>query len=482
MIFRIRVDNFFVMIKSRGYKLILLFLLQLCFGTSGAFGQGNLLYYNKVDTLSFVQRFNFKTNFVDWVTLTPNIGIEFAIGNKNWNRWTIGAHGRFNWNTNSKENMYYVYDLYGGRIELRRYWHGKMPKRVFYWGVYGGANKFNIKFSSTGREGQSIIGGLSFGTITQLYGYQNGSRLDLSLGVNAGITFAKYHEYQREFVGNKYIYNTIKPENGYKITFSPWIYALSTDIIDISLIYHFGTKLSNRYKKRLLVDNDYRIALEAEKLRRDSLNTVIEKRRKQRADSLEKIDYEKRFEQQRLELEKKHQDDSLREVNKLLKIEAIKNKKEEKRIADSLKVVDREKAIEERTNAKKMADSLKAANVKKAREMKLQKEQERENAKKIADSLRIVHKNQQLEALAMKEKAKENARHEKDSLRQVEELKRQDVIKAKEEKKELKRRRKVEKTRKESENSPQENPISDRNDTSKNNNQDAVGEVGDKKE
>ena len=112
----------------------------------------------------------------------------------------------------------------------------------------------------------------------------------------------------------------------------------------------------------------------------------------------------------------------------------------------------------------------------------IEKEQERENAKKIADSLRIVHKNQQLEALAMKEKAKENARHEKDSLRQVEELKRQDVIKAKEEKKELKRRRKVEKTRKESENSPQENPISDRNDTSKNNNQDAVGEVGDKKE
>ena len=402
------------MIKSKGYKLILLFLLQLCFGTSVAFGQGNLLYYNKVDTLSFGHRFNLKTNLVDWATLTPNIGIEFAIGNKNWNKWTIGAHGRGNWNTNSKENAYYVYDILGARLEVRKYFHAPMPKRVFYLGGYVGANQFDLKFGPTGNKGQAFVGGVSVGTVTQLYGYQNGSSLDLDLGLNAGVVFAKYHEYHRDFVSNKYVYTIVKPEGGYNITFSPWIYAASTDILRASLIYHFGTKLSNRYKDRLKIDNDYRIALEAAKLRRDSLNIVWEKERRLRNDSLEKVDYEKRFEEQHLELEKKYERDSLSKVNAALRVEGLKAKEEAKRMADSLKVADREKAIEEKANAKR-----------------------------VADSLRIVHRNEAQEAQLQKEKAKEETRRIKDSLRQANELKKQEAIKAKEEQKELKQQQKA---------------------------------------
>ena len=459
------------MIKSRGHRLILLFLLLFGCGTSVTFGQVNLLYYNKVDTLSFGQRFNLKSNFVDWVTLTPNLGVEFALNNKNWNLWTVGMYGRFTWNTNSKENAYYVYDLMGGRLELRRYWHSRMPKRVFYVGVYGGANKFDIKLSGTGKKGQSFVGGLMFGTVSQLYGYQNGARLDLDLGINAGVVFAKWHEYKRELIGDKYVYTVTEPETDYQLTFSPWIYAASTDILNVSLVYHFGTKLSNRYKKRLQIDNNYRIALEAAKVRRDSINTVLEKMRRHRADSLEKVDYEKRFEQQHLELERKYQNDSLRKVNEVLREEQLKERAEAKRVADSLKVVEREKAIEERANAKRMADSLKVVNAEKAKEERLQKEQERENAKRTADSLRVVQKNQEQEAQLQKAKAKEDAKRERDSLKQTNELKRQEAIKAKEEEKELKKRKKAEeKTNKEKkENSKDATPAVSENSSTENN-------------
>ena len=439
------------MIKSRGHKLILLFLLQFCMGISAAFGQGNLLYYNKVDTLSFWNRFNLRTNFVDWITLTPNVGVEFAVGNKNWNRWTVGAYGRFNWNTNTKENTYYLYDLYGGRLEVRKYWHARIPKRVFYLGIYGGINKFDIKLDEIGRNGQSFVGGLTLGTITQLYGYQNGASLDFDLGINAGVVFAKYYEYRRELLNDKYVYTKTKPEDGYKLTFSPLIYTASTDVLRVALVYHFGTKLSNKYKKRLLIDNDYRIALEVAKIRRDSLNAVEDKRKREVADSLEKIDYEKRFEEQHLELEKKYREDSLRVINQALKVEADKAKAEAKRTADSLKVVNKEKAIEEKANAKRMADSLKVVNREKAEEAERQKAIDKANAKRVADSLDVVRKKQAQEADLAKEERKEESERENNSLEQINETGEQDVIKEQEEEKEQKKEVEENATKKEEE-------------------------------
>ena len=272
------------------------------------------LYYNKVDTLTLGQRFNIRTNTVDWLAMTPNVGAEFTLGNKNWSKWTIGLQGRLNWKEQSKETPYHVYDLYDGRLQLRKYRHGKKPKDVFYWGVYVGANAFDIKLKATGRRGSSFFGGLSFGYVRQLYAYMNGSCLDLDLGVNAGVVFAKYKEYERVRNGNRYEYTTTKPEDGYKLTFSPLVYAASTDVLRASLIYHFGPKVANKYKKRILVDNDYRIALATAKLRGDSINEANKVADKMRRDSLEKVNYEKRFEQQRMENEKRYMEDSLKAV------------------------------------------------------------------------------------------------------------------------------------------------------------------------
>lgn len=244
------------------------------------YGQSSALYYNKVDNLKFGERISLHTNAMDWITLTPNFGLEYTLGNKSWNKWTLGVSGRINWNAQTKDLTYNVYDIYDGKVELRKYWHGKNPRRVFYWGVYGDANKFNIKFSEIGKKGNAFTGGLMVGTVTQLYGYQNGASLDLDLGINAGVVFAKYDEYRRDVINKQHVYTTVTPQNGYKLTFSPLLYAVSTDVVKVGLTYHFGTKVANRYKKRQAVDESYRIELANKAYTKDTLRIAKEERKR----------------------------------------------------------------------------------------------------------------------------------------------------------------------------------------------------------
>jgi len=307
------------MMNMKGYKLILALTVQLFVGVTGALGQGNQLYYNKVDTMELQNRFNLKTDAVGWLTLTPNLGLEFSLGNKNWNQWTVGVYGRANWDVNTRTKSYYVYDIFGARAEVRKYWHAKMPKRAYYIGLYGGANSFDIKFSDIGKKGNSFVGGLMVGMVTQVYGYTNGASLDLELGFSPGVVFADMHDYTRLYKDGKYYYSRTTKDTGYKLTFNPWVYAASVDAIHVSFIYHFGTKLANRYKNRNLIDNDYRLAVEKEKIRRDSVHTVQAKEKRIKMDSLAKADYERRFEEQRLEIERAYTQDSIRQENKALK-------------------------------------------------------------------------------------------------------------------------------------------------------------------
>ncbi|MFC2325884.1 MAG: hypothetical protein ACFNL1_01120, partial [Prevotella histicola] len=64
-------------------------------------------------------------------------------------------------------------------------------------------------------------------------------------------------------------HDTAFAKEGMKLTWNPWIYAASTDVLRASLIYHFGPKVYNKYKKRIDIDNDYRVKLAALKFRQD---------------------------------------------------------------------------------------------------------------------------------------------------------------------------------------------------------------------
>lgn len=99
--------------------------------------------------------------------------------------------------------------------------------------------------------------------------------------------------------------------------------------------------------------------LAALKFRQDSLAAANKVARRQREDSLFKIDYEKRFEQQRIELEKKYQQDSLKQIR-------IATDKENKLRNDSLKLAkkvedkQRDDSLRQAKRAEKLAKRLKA--------------------------------------------------------------------------------------------------------------------------
>ncbi len=270
----------FVKIKKKAVRMAFAVVGSLFLGSARLNAQEIKLYDNIVQPLSFWQGISFRVNALDWLALTPNLGMEFTLGNHNWNKYTLGFYGRANWNTASNSVPYNVYDYYDGRAELRRYWHGRNPRRVFYVGVYGGVNKFDVKLSATGRKGNGFLGGLTAGTVIPLYAYRNGGKLDFEMGVSVGALLAKYDEYVRQTSADGYdSYVITKPSDGYGFTFNPLLYALGNDVIRIGFVYHFGCSVADRYKRRVAIDDDYRYALQTRVHERDSLRNVRQLRK-----------------------------------------------------------------------------------------------------------------------------------------------------------------------------------------------------------
>lgn len=102
---------------------------------------------NSPKRISFAERWAFKTNAVDWVLTTPNIGVEFDLSDKVYNKWTLGAQVKWNGGSNQDFDATLDYKMLDGRLELRRYWRTglkggsdskRLPKfwRAYYWGIY----------------------------------------------------------------------------------------------------------------------------------------------------------------------------------------------------------------------------------------------------------------------------------------------------------------------------------------------------------
>lgn len=147
---------------------------------------------------------------------------------------------------------------------------------------------------------------------TYLYSFVNGGSLDLEFSLNAGAVFTKHEEYEK--VDNTYV--VTKSASNYKLNWSPLPYLLINDVLKVSLVYHFGPSVANRYKKRITIDERYRYHLGELKMQRDSANLARQHDKEMRRDSLEKLDYERRFEKQRLELERKYLNDSISQIKK----------------------------------------------------------------------------------------------------------------------------------------------------------------------
>ena len=90
---------------------------------------------NTVEHVSFKDRWAFKTNALEWILITPNIGVEFDLSNSVYNKWTLSAQVRWNGGSDQTFSPDFDYSIFDGKLELRRYWRSKRTRRCLNSGV-----------------------------------------------------------------------------------------------------------------------------------------------------------------------------------------------------------------------------------------------------------------------------------------------------------------------------------------------------------
>lgn len=304
--------------------------------------QNTGLYSNRLDTLSIGERIALKTNAFDWLLLTPNIGLEFDLANRNWSKWSLGVYGRYNPSMTSPRVTYNVYDLKEVRGELRRYWRSP---RYFAWyvGLFGSYEDYQIKFSRDGYKGKGWMGGISLGFTRRLYAYSNGSNLDFEFGLNVGALYTQNQKFHRDVNADCYVY---EPMSDWHLVKYPMVNDLS-----MTFVYRFGPRIKDRYRNRIIIDDDYRNRVRDRQLERER----IERERQIRNDSIQaaraeakQLRAEEKKAQAELKAQLKAEKEALKAQQKAEK-EALKvQRKEEKAAAKAAKAAAKEQAKEEK--------------------------------------------------------------------------------------------------------------------------------------
>lgn len=126
--------------------------------------------------------FTLRANLLRWATLTPDLGIEWRVNPS----WGIVVNGSWtSWTWNDKDRRYALWEV---SPEVR-YYIGK-EKRGYIGAMYK-AGQFNYKFSSTGRQGDLMGGGIVGGYQLRL---NNALSFDFNLGI--GCVHADYEKYE----------------------------------------------------------------------------------------------------------------------------------------------------------------------------------------------------------------------------------------------------------------------------------------------
>lgn len=126
--------------------------------------------------------FSLRANLLRWVTLTPDLGVEWRI-NPSWGILVNGSWTSWTWN--DKDRRYALWEV---SPEVR-YYIGK-EKRGYIGAMYK-AGEFNYKFSATGKQGDLMGGGITGGYQLRL---NDALSLDFNLGI--GCVHADYEKYE----------------------------------------------------------------------------------------------------------------------------------------------------------------------------------------------------------------------------------------------------------------------------------------------
>lgn len=168
-------------------------------GTAAAAQTADTWNRHETEKLSVKDRLAFRTNMVDWLLLTPNIGMQFDVTPWDYNKWTLGLNARWNPGTKDMFTTDLEYEMLDLKMEARRYFRQndgrkKTPKfwRAYYWGVYAGYTDYMLMIKK-GYKGKHFSAGATAGWETQLYRFKNGA-VDLDLGISAGWMYGKYNK------------------------------------------------------------------------------------------------------------------------------------------------------------------------------------------------------------------------------------------------------------------------------------------------
>ena len=133
-------------------------------------------------TLSVPYTFALRANLLRWVTLTPDLGVEWRI-NKEWSMLLNGTWTSWSWD--NKNRRYAFWEI---SPEVR--YHLGVEKRGYIGAMYH-AGYFNYKLSGTGKQGSLMGGGLTGGYMLPL-----GRNFSLDFSIGAGCTHAEFDKYQ----------------------------------------------------------------------------------------------------------------------------------------------------------------------------------------------------------------------------------------------------------------------------------------------
>ena len=98
--------------------------------------------------------FSLSANLLRWVTLTPDLGLEWRICPS----WGIAVNGSWtSWSWSDKDRRYALWEV----VPEVRYYMGE--KKAWYLGAMFKAGQFNYKLSETGKQGDLMGGGITAG-------------------------------------------------------------------------------------------------------------------------------------------------------------------------------------------------------------------------------------------------------------------------------------------------------------------------------
>lgn len=334
----------------------------------------------QVDTLSMAERLSLRTNALDWILLTPNVGVEFDVRNTNWNRWAVGVNVRGNWQTKHTFKPGLVYNIAGARVEFRNYWRPrqigdkninrhhsfidkafscrrtqvKHPDLLYYRGLYASYNQFSIKIIGDGYQGSAFTLGFTYGVVKPLYAFGNGNSLDLEFGVSAGLAMAKYNRYAHDRGTDCY---PVTETVGMSLVKHPVLSDLH-----VGFVYRFGRyPVTGKYRWRYdcdpvfqaRIDSIY-MAEENARIERQTIDSVV---------TMIRADFKHDYDS--IMAVKKVKADSLNRIKSAQAAEALKNKKAaaelERRNKEAAKA--EAKAAKKGKKAKTPADSTATPNV-----------------------------------------------------------------------------------------------------------------------